>query len=168
MPHAGRPVDSRPACRSPPPTGRVADQKRQMRVGKSAGGWGGAGASHFLTVSALVDPPEMVGRCPIGSAGASPQARASLAGLFLSSNPLAKTIKKNRGAPGRRASVAKCWKSEGCVLSGQRIDDTLGCLFDRQRCCSLGQRPLRASFLAPAWPTAKIPRQFLSSIPLSG
>jgi hypothetical protein len=48
------------------------------------------------------------------------------------------------------------------------IDDTLGGPFARQRRCSLGQRPLRASFLAPAWPTAKIPRQFLSSIPLSG
>ena len=48
------------------------------------------------------------------------------------------------------------------------IDYTLGGPFDRQRCCSLGQRPLRASFLAPAFPTAKIFHQFLSSIPLSG
>jgi hypothetical protein len=48
------------------------------------------------------------------------------------------------------------------------IGDTLGGPFGRGRRCSLGQRPLRASFLARALPTAKIPRQLLSSIPLSG
>ena len=48
------------------------------------------------------------------------------------------------------------------------MGDPLGGPFARQRRCSLGQRPLGASFLARAWLTAKISRQFLSSIPLSG
>jgi len=48
------------------------------------------------------------------------------------------------------------------------IVDTLGGPFGRRRRCSLGQRPLRASFLAHVLPTAKILPQLLSSIPLSG
>jgi hypothetical protein len=59
------------------------------------------------------------------------------------------------------------------------IDDTLGGPFDRRRRFSLGQRRFRrrsssfgatrrASFLAHAWPAAKIFRQSLSFIPLFG
>jgi hypothetical protein len=48
------------------------------------------------------------------------------------------------------------------------IVDRLVGSFDRRRCCSLGQGLLRASFLDHALPTAKIFRQLLSSIPLSG
>jgi hypothetical protein len=56
----------------------------------------------------------------------------------------------------------------GTYYPDSGIVDTLGGPFGRRRRCSLGQRLLRASFLAHVLPTAKIFPQLLSSIPLSG
>ncbi len=49
-------------------------KQTQLSAGRkwNCGGMVTLGASHFLTVSTLVAPPEVVGRCTKGSAGASP------------------------------------------------------------------------------------------------